>query len=614
MNKNSKEKDVVRNQNGITLLALSITIVILLILAGITISAVTSKNGIIENTKEAKIQTEVANEKEILEKATIQAMAEDSRGNINKGILQSKLDGDAGIGKTEVEESGDEFEVLFIDSNRYYKIDKDGNIGEMQEIIEDKAPGDITKDVNGNVLDGSENKPYEIWCIEDLVALSNMARGEGVILKNGEAVEINLASSFSGKYIVLKRSLDFLSKFSYANSERTDFGDINGNLEDGNMLINEMTTGKGFIPIIGFSGNFDGKSENEIYKISNIYIQSEGMAGLFAYVSGNVTIKNLDISGTIKGESHTGGIIGEIRNYQNGKCNVINCINRASIVGKNMAGGVVGYIYYDATISQCKNYGVVNMTDHSWAYSGLGGIAGANTATVTIENCENNGTIGEDNVQTPSGGIIGVVNATIEIKNCNNEANILSSSNTGGIVGQYRAGKNIIIYNNSNYGQVIGNSAGGIIGSCNLPSYDSIGDCRIENCYNTIDIEAINYSGGIVGNIGGYAYKEMKIYINNCYNIGKTLGKIQGGIVGRIANNRFGEKAQFLYVNNVYYLIGTSINAVGQGNADDGKISEIKNVNTVEFVDNLNNFVEQNQQQIDLRRWKMGEDGYPIFE
>ena len=345
MNKNSKEKDVVRNQNGITLLALSITIVILLILAGITISAVTSKNGIIENTKEAKIQTEVANEKEILEKATIQAMAEDSRGNINKGILQSKLDGDAGIGKTEVEESGDEFEVLFIDSNRYYKIDKDGNIGEMQEIIEDKAPGDITKDVNGNVLDGSENKPYEIWCIEDLVALSNMARGEGVILKNGEAVEINLASSFSGKYIVLKRSLVFLSKFSYANSERTDFGDINGNLEDGNMLINEMTTGKGFIPIIGFSGNFDGKSENEIYKISNIYIQSEGMAGLFAYVSGNVTIKNLDISGTIKGESHTGGIIGEIRNYQNGKCNVINCINRASIVGKNMAGGVVGYIY-----------------------------------------------------------------------------------------------------------------------------------------------------------------------------------------------------------------------------------------------------------------------------
>ena len=46
-----------------------------------------------------------------------------------------------------------------------------------QDIIEDKSPGDITKDENGNSLKGDEGEPYEIWCIEDLVAFSMMTNG-----------------------------------------------------------------------------------------------------------------------------------------------------------------------------------------------------------------------------------------------------------------------------------------------------------------------------------------------------------------------------------------------------------------------------------------------------
>ena len=46
--RNSKE------ENGITLLALSITIIILLILAGITIAGLTGKNGLLNNTEEER--------------------------------------------------------------------------------------------------------------------------------------------------------------------------------------------------------------------------------------------------------------------------------------------------------------------------------------------------------------------------------------------------------------------------------------------------------------------------------------------------------------------------------------------------------------------------------
>ena len=70
----------IREKAGITLIALVITIILLLILAGITISAITGNNGIIGNAGKAKKEAEIANEKEIVEKATVQAMG-------NKRIL-----------------------------------------------------------------------------------------------------------------------------------------------------------------------------------------------------------------------------------------------------------------------------------------------------------------------------------------------------------------------------------------------------------------------------------------------------------------------------------------------------------------------------------------------
>ena len=67
------EKLNLSKDNGITILLLTITIIILLILAGIAITGLTGKNSLINNTEEAKQQTEIANEKEILERATVRS-------------------------------------------------------------------------------------------------------------------------------------------------------------------------------------------------------------------------------------------------------------------------------------------------------------------------------------------------------------------------------------------------------------------------------------------------------------------------------------------------------------------------------------------------------------
>lgn len=48
-----------KNQKGITLVALVITIVVLLILAGVTISMVMGDNGVLKNSQKAKFESAV---------------------------------------------------------------------------------------------------------------------------------------------------------------------------------------------------------------------------------------------------------------------------------------------------------------------------------------------------------------------------------------------------------------------------------------------------------------------------------------------------------------------------------------------------------------------------
>ena len=125
-----QKENKVKSQKEITLLALVITIIVLLILAGITISAITSDNGIIQNAISAKERAEMANEREIVEQATIQAMGKNKRGNIVRDELQDELDKITGEGKTivtaDTEEQG--YFVKFVDSGRIYKVSIDGDV------------------------------------------------------------------------------------------------------------------------------------------------------------------------------------------------------------------------------------------------------------------------------------------------------------------------------------------------------------------------------------------------------------------------------------------------------------------------------------------------------
>ena len=325
-----------KNEYGITLIALVVTIILISILAGVSIQMITGKNGILKKAEEAKEKTEQANEKEKISIAcsnlNITYTINDNKKlkeNIEKEL--HKLFGEKEIIVTTC---GKGFEVLMQEKNYYYTIEEDGTIEGPTAKYNIRYAGDITK--NGQYDGTSLENAYRIECIEDLIAFSNMTNNNGYIYTNNKLVNVNQRNLFEDKYIVLERDLNFYSKYSYENWERTDFGDINGNNDDGNMLVNEMTTGTGFPSIAnivyGFQGTFNGKS----HCLHNIYQNRNDSAGFFYRNNGNIT--NLNISGMIS--CYSASSVGVFSAINDGY--ISDCYNYANLYNYDDEGSARG--------------------------------------------------------------------------------------------------------------------------------------------------------------------------------------------------------------------------------------------------------------------------------
>ncbi len=125
-----------RSNKGITLIALVVTIIVLIILAAISIGVLTGDNGIINQSQSAKEETEIAQEKETVELSAVQAAGKDKLGNITEDNLAKELT--TNIGERDVDytlnKDEENFIVTYIDTNRSYLVDTDGNV-ELTEIL-----------------------------------------------------------------------------------------------------------------------------------------------------------------------------------------------------------------------------------------------------------------------------------------------------------------------------------------------------------------------------------------------------------------------------------------------------------------------------------------------
>ncbi|MEI3356245.1 MAG: type II secretion system protein [Clostridia bacterium] len=88
-NKVNEEKDIVKKQTGITLIALVITIIVLLILAGVSIATLTGNNGILTQANQAKENNNSAAVKEKVEVEALGSM--DKSGKFNESTFEENV-------------------------------------------------------------------------------------------------------------------------------------------------------------------------------------------------------------------------------------------------------------------------------------------------------------------------------------------------------------------------------------------------------------------------------------------------------------------------------------------------------------------------------------------
>ena len=126
--KKELEKRKLLESRGITLIALVITIIVLLILAGVSIATLTGNNGILSQAQKASEETKIAEEKEQIGLAWNGATAvKQGQGAITASDIESQLSQN---GVTNAEVSGD-IVVKFEDedgTSRWYKIENVGTI------------------------------------------------------------------------------------------------------------------------------------------------------------------------------------------------------------------------------------------------------------------------------------------------------------------------------------------------------------------------------------------------------------------------------------------------------------------------------------------------------
>ena len=118
-------KEILKTHKGITLIALVITIIVLLILAGVAIATLTGDNGIIAKAQQAKMQNDKAAAKEKVDLAI--AASFDETGKIDLGQLKNNLNNIDGINPKVGDLTDESFPLEVTVDEIKVIIKKDGN-------------------------------------------------------------------------------------------------------------------------------------------------------------------------------------------------------------------------------------------------------------------------------------------------------------------------------------------------------------------------------------------------------------------------------------------------------------------------------------------------------
>ena len=332
------------NFNGITLISLIITIILLLILAGVVVSQLT-KNGIIEKAKLAADETKKAQVQETIQMAVNEVFIDYvAQGkDVTNIILKQELEKNNSVDGIIIND-----DLTGIYKGYEYYIDENYNV--HIKGINDKpvlAKIEVKEEkriINVTVIDAKEgiqkidvvNPSGEIVATQELDGFVTTGKLENCIANQSGNYNINVmlkSGDVEEKIVNVKKikiaNKDELEDFrDMVNSGITFQGDIVELIEDIDLQGSETNTNWRPIGGAGTGMNFCGIFEGNNHIVLNMYDKDlvNGARGFFGRIKDG-TVQNLGIeSGYIIGRNACGGIVGVIENG-----NIKNCYNKAKI-------------------------------------------------------------------------------------------------------------------------------------------------------------------------------------------------------------------------------------------------------------------------------------------
>ena len=181
------KKTKILKERGITLIALVITIIVLLILAGVSIAMLTGQNGILTQAQKAGEQTDIGQEKEAIALAYNGAKAENNGGDVDADDLDRNFGyNDTKADATDVVDGT--ITVRFEESQRTYTIDANGNISDPTTPPDEVAGKYYETDTEITVGDETITIPGGATVSKIPGEYENIDNGFVIYITNGEEI------------------------------------------------------------------------------------------------------------------------------------------------------------------------------------------------------------------------------------------------------------------------------------------------------------------------------------------------------------------------------------------------------------------------------------------
>ena len=603
-------KNIMYKKQGITLIALIVTIIVMLILAGVVLNLTIGEKGIFTTAKQAKTKMEYASAKEIIS-LQLMEIHTDCIIASKEYTLQEIANGMESAEEITVEKyyySSDGTIIgIVVSANEYpkYKF----LIGEKCEL-----EGVLV----GNVTDSTKKEDFK-----KMDDFENGTFGEEIIVPEDNTVDMPAV----GDDVNTGVPIEITTYITIRSNSRNTLNITN--IEGIQYLLESKTKNIDLENNVIVANNNADSSDSCKIKITGTYNGQSYINNLTAFVEPKNMTTVIDKDGrrqeafAIYNEQDLIRLQEIVTTGASKSCNA-KVMNDIELNKDKYEINEEGKITFDEAAKQYNSIGSTNTP-----YSGIFDGAGYKISGLYI-----NGS--NENVS----GLFGMVSEEGEIKNVNIVDSLYDSGRTtGGIVGYnegriYRCNvKRISIENNRgfynggivgiNNGDVIeceaavyiyGSAAGGIVGANGIQDSRSgfkynTTTGRIYRCYSS---GYVGYSecSGIVSHNGTYGGEG---YIYDCYSTAKIVDNAWSGSIVSVQSYQ----GRGGYISNSYYLnLNCNFSSVATGRYYGSVTNSYSNDTTV-TAEKLNSNSEENAWTNDIKdengNWKYN-NGYPILK